>query len=95
MRSTDGGDTWDAINNGLTDLSISRFAIDPFDPAQLYAASGANTTNGGDQWHSFDNDFPEGRKGEHAGHGPSGPGSNLRDPQHRLLQVGGWSQFME
>ena len=65
VRSTDGGDTWDAINNGLTNLSISRFAIDPFDPTQLYAASGANTffrsTNGGDQWHAFDNDVPEGR----------------------------------
>ena len=38
-RSTDGGLTWKAINDGLTNLNITDIKIDPFDPSNVYAAT--------------------------------------------------------
>jgi len=39
-KSTNRGDSWFSINNGLTDLTISHLVIDPTTPQTLYAAVG-------------------------------------------------------
>ena len=39
FASTDGGTTWQARNNGLTDLSILALAIDPSHPSVLFAGT--------------------------------------------------------
>src|SRR6516225_7902247 len=54
FKSTDGGDSWTAINNGLTNLSVRALAIDPCTPMNIYAGTfggGAfKSTDGGDSW---------------------------------------------
>jgi photosystem II stability/assembly factor-like uncharacterized protein len=42
LKSADGGRTWAKVNDGLSLLNISTLAIDPHDPARLYAGSGGN-----------------------------------------------------
>jgi hypothetical protein len=37
FKSTDGGESWTAINDGLTNLSINALAIDPINPTTIYA----------------------------------------------------------
>ena len=37
LKSTDGGESWTAINSGLANLSIRALAIDPFNPTTIYA----------------------------------------------------------
>ena len=61
-KSTDRGETWSPINNGLQDLTVSHMVIDPSNPQTLYAAVGCvdddiqlpgnvfKSTNGGAQW---------------------------------------------
>ena len=39
FRSTDGGNSWTAMNTGLTNLVVYAFAIDPTRPSTLYAAT--------------------------------------------------------
>jgi photosystem II stability/assembly factor-like uncharacterized protein len=41
FRSTDGGEIWEAFNNGLTDLYIRALAIDPQMPEKIFAGSGS------------------------------------------------------
>lgn len=55
-KSIDSGATWQPINSGLTSTFIPDLAIDPKNPATLYAAAGGGgffkTTNGGASWTS-------------------------------------------
>jgi photosystem II stability/assembly factor-like uncharacterized protein len=66
IRSTDGGDTWSQINNGIADLYVGSLRMHPTNPEILFAATGNNacscfgdentvsglykTTNGGMSW---------------------------------------------
>jgi Viral BACON domain len=59
FKSTDGGDSWFAINNGLSDLFgnvsiITAVAIDPDDPNILYAGTSGrgvfSSADGGASW---------------------------------------------
>jgi photosystem II stability/assembly factor-like uncharacterized protein len=59
-KSTDGGQTWRRINNGISSYQARFMSIDPNSPSILYATSwgseGAQTyksTNGGETWISF------------------------------------------
>ncbi|MFQ6613828.1 MAG: T9SS type A sorting domain-containing protein [Fidelibacterota bacterium] len=55
-KSTDGGDSFFSVDNGLQESSIfhTPLAMNPFDPDILYTAGDGNafyrTTNGGDSW---------------------------------------------
>lgn len=37
LKTTDGGATWTSVNQGLDAASVSRLAVDPEDPAVVYA----------------------------------------------------------
>jgi photosystem II stability/assembly factor-like uncharacterized protein len=60
LKTTDGGDSWRPINEGLLDLRVETLAIDPGNPNNLYVgvsnvdrpeASGLyRSTNGGEHW---------------------------------------------
>lgn len=54
FKTTDGGATWAAINNGLANLSIQNLAIDPLHPGTLYAGTKSGgvfkSTNSGGTW---------------------------------------------
>ena len=53
FRSTDGGASWKAINNGLSGLYTSEIAIQPNSPATLYGYSDYavwKSTNSGGSW---------------------------------------------
>jgi photosystem II stability/assembly factor-like uncharacterized protein len=53
-RSTDGGNTWQARNSGLSDLHIYDLAVDPSNCRVAYAASAETgvfkTVDGGNSW---------------------------------------------
>jgi photosystem II stability/assembly factor-like uncharacterized protein len=56
-KSTDGGDTWQEMNDALTaDKSITDVAVHPSDPNTVYAAAYGSgvlkTSDGGTSWHS-------------------------------------------
>lgn len=57
FKTTDGGASWSAINNGLTNLLVFALAIDPATPTTLYAGTFAvggggvfKSTDGGASW---------------------------------------------
>jgi len=60
LKSTDGGETWRQINNGLSNLFVGFLEIHPDDTQTLFAGAGNNvhlsnsgvykTTNGGESW---------------------------------------------
>ncbi|MEW6270673.1 MAG: hypothetical protein AB1689_15430 [Thermodesulfobacteriota bacterium] len=60
FKSTDGGDTWSAVNDGITSpgsWTVQAIGIDPVTPSRVYAAVGAGssggvfrTTDGGASW---------------------------------------------
>jgi len=53
FKSSNGGDSWTAINSGLTSSEVLGLAIDPQTPAILYARTfGAifKSSNGGESW---------------------------------------------
>jgi len=59
FRSTDGGDTWESITQGMGHLPVSSLAIHPENPQILYAGAALSTdgqgrvfksTDGGDSW---------------------------------------------
>ena len=41
FRSTDGGESWSAVNTGLTAFSVYTLAIDAQNPKRLYAGTSA------------------------------------------------------
>ena len=53
FKSTNGGESWTAINAGLTNTFVYALAIDPSAPATLYAGTFGGvfkSTNGGGSW---------------------------------------------
>ncbi|MBI1922622.1 hypothetical protein HYR99_00075 [Candidatus Poribacteria bacterium] len=54
FRSTDGGNSWTAVNSGLTDVDVRALAICPDTPTTMYAGTNAGgvfrSTDGGDHW---------------------------------------------
>jgi len=56
FKSTDGGNTWSAVNTGLPALFVNALAIDPTTPTTLYAGIGISgggvfkSTDGGNTW---------------------------------------------
>lgn len=53
-KSTNGGNGWAAINNGLTNSTVLSLAVDPTNPMRLYAGTSGGgifkSTNGGGVW---------------------------------------------
>jgi photosystem II stability/assembly factor-like uncharacterized protein len=71
FKSTDGGSSWQPINNGLMEdgpPAIQTFAIDPLNPQNLYASKSGElsppgvfkSTNGGENWSTADTGLPNG-----------------------------------
>ena len=64
FRSTDGGQNWSTINNGLTDLTVYSLVIDPLTPSTLYVGTSEQgifkTTNGGGSWGQVSSGLPNG-----------------------------------
>lgn len=54
FRSIDGGESWTAVNSGLTTLAIATLAFDPQDPRTLFAG----TSGGGVFRITFDSQAP-------------------------------------
>ncbi len=46
LKSTDGGTTWAALNNGLADLYVGSLRMHPTNPDILFAATGNNACSG-------------------------------------------------
>lgn len=61
LRSTDGGESWYSINNGIkADDNIQALAIDPKHPEVIYAGTQYDrglfkSINGGDSWQAINN----------------------------------------
>lgn len=56
LKSTNSGDTWRAINRGLTNLTVNSLIINPQETNILYAATDNNiykSINGGNSWIPF------------------------------------------
>src|ERR1700693_2047326 len=53
-RSTDAGETWKAINDGVTDYFVRSLAVDPANPSTVYAGSDNGglfkSVDGGESW---------------------------------------------
>ncbi len=47
LKSTDGGVTWSAINNGLTNLYVGSLRMHPANSQVMFAAAGNNSCSGG------------------------------------------------
>lgn len=57
-KSTDAGETWSSVNNGLSGSPAGVLVIDPSDPSTLYVASGERifkSVDGGAHWQPADN----------------------------------------
>jgi len=53
FKSTDRGDTWNVMNNGLTSIDVNVLAIDPKGTRTIYAGTKSGlfkSTNGGNSW---------------------------------------------
>jgi photosystem II stability/assembly factor-like uncharacterized protein len=64
VKSTNGGATWSAAQNGLPALPINRIIVDPRDASgnTVYAATWIGvyrTTNGGANWSLFGAGLPQ------------------------------------
>ena len=60
-RSTDGGDSWHAINTGLDDLHVHALKLHPTDESILFAGTDDGvykSLDGGDTWQAFNNGLP-------------------------------------
>lgn len=61
-KSTDAGQTWSAINNGLTDLHLYTLTINPFTPSTLYVGTATlgffKTTDAGATWSPMNSGLP-------------------------------------
>jgi photosystem II stability/assembly factor-like uncharacterized protein len=64
IKSTDGGENWSAVNNGLIDLSIQSLTGDPQNSQTLYGGTYSQgifkTTNGGESWSAINNGLTPG-----------------------------------
>jgi len=65
FKSLDGGDSWSAVNTGLTSTFVTALAINPTTPATLYAgATGGGvfrSLNGGGSWSAVNTGLPPDR----------------------------------
>jgi len=60
-RSTDSGEDWQIINNGLKNYNIDAIAVDPQTPKTVYLGTLGGvfkSTDGGNQWEQKRNGFP-------------------------------------
>ncbi len=65
LRSENGGDTWQTVNRGLTDLTVNALIINPDNPQILYAATNSNiykSLDGADSWSPIPDTLLEGIK---------------------------------
>jgi photosystem II stability/assembly factor-like uncharacterized protein len=57
FKTTNGGQSWIALSNGLPDDAVDSLAVDPKNPSTVYAATFANgvfkTTDGGQSWNAM------------------------------------------
>lgn len=64
FKTTNGGESWSAVNNGLTeyyDLIVDALAVNPGSPATLYAGTMGGvfkSTNHGENWTAINNGLP-------------------------------------
>lgn len=61
-KTTDGGTSWAAADNGLPDLPVVKIVVDPGDPNTLYAATWLGvyrTTDQGANWSLFGSGLPQ------------------------------------
>lgn len=49
FKSIDAGDSWQAMNTGLTDTKIAALALHPTQPSRVYAVTASGTV-----WRSMD-----------------------------------------
>ena len=81
-RAANGGKSWSAsVNAGLTNLGVLDLAIDPADPATLYAgtrAAGSSRAPMGERDGSAINTVPDKHQGPSPGDRSCGPGHDLR-----------------
>ena len=61
-KSTDSGQTWSAVNQGMLDYRITALAVDPAQPQTVYAGAddGAffKTADGGQTWENLSDNLP-------------------------------------
>ena len=61
LKTTDSGDSWVAVNHGLTSRDVLALTIDPLKTSTLYAGTkkGAfKSTNGGGRWYPMEKGLP-------------------------------------
>jgi hypothetical protein len=62
FKTVNGGQNWNAVNNGLTSFLVATLAIDPHDPSTLYAAVHRRrvfkTSDGGLSWSEVNQGLP-------------------------------------
>jgi hypothetical protein len=64
FQSSNGGVTWSAANNGLQSVLVASLAVDPANPARVYAGTArgiARSSNGGATWNPAVNVAPMAR----------------------------------
>ena len=62
FKTTNNGDNWTAIDNGLPDLPTNTILIDPLNPDDLYVGNDLAvyySDNGGNSWSPYSEDLPE------------------------------------
>ena len=62
FKTTDGGNSWNAIDNGLPDLPTNTIAIDPLNPDDLYVGNDLGvyySNDGGSTWSPYSESLPE------------------------------------
>ena len=61
FESTDGGENWKVLKNGLTTINVRTLAIDPATPTVLYVGTfgdGAfKSTDSGETWNAINTGF--------------------------------------
>ena len=61
-KTTNGGNDWTAIDNGLPDLPTNTILVDPLNPDNLYVGNDLTvyySENGGGSWETFSEGLPE------------------------------------
>lgn len=61
-RTTDGGASWTAIDNGLPDVPTNSILLDPLQPNHIYVGNDLGvwlSTDGGDSWEVYSADAPQ------------------------------------